>query len=57
MSKAADQAWQMLQEGKDYETIRITTGMSRAVLDAMSKDLARIQAETARRKARKEGRK
>lgn len=56
MSKATQKAWEMLAAGEDIEAVRVVTGLSRAVLDAMAKDVARQSAEEERRRARREGR-
>lgn len=54
MSKATEKAWDMLMEGKEPEAVRVLTGLSGAVIDAMGKDVAKRQAEIRRRRVRKE---
>ena len=41
MSKQTRRAWYMLTRGDEPEAVRIATGLSRAVLDAMLKDIER----------------
>ena len=41
MSRQTRCAWDMLSKGDELETVRIATGLSRAVLDAMLKDIRR----------------
>ncbi|WP_172146926.1 hypothetical protein [Bifidobacterium panos] len=39
MSKQTRRAWDMLAKGDEPEAVRIATGLSKAVLDAMLKDI------------------
>lgn len=39
MVNAANRAWRLLQEGKDVESVRIITGLSRAVLEGILRDI------------------
>jgi len=43
MGKPTEKAWKMLEDGKDIEEIRLSTGLSKAVIEAMHKDFEREQ--------------
>lgn len=41
MGKPTEKAWKMLEDGKTTEEIRLATGLSKAVIEAMHKDMER----------------
>lgn len=41
MAKASERAWRLLESGKDVETVREITGLSRKVLEGMLRDIER----------------
>lgn len=53
MSRLADIAWQMLQDGHSIEEVKARTQLSTAVLEAMKKDIARQYADKHRRETRR----
>lgn len=52
MSRLADKAWKLFEEGADYETVKTLTHLSDAVLTAMQKDVERAYADKHRRESR-----
>lgn len=52
MGKITDKAWELFEEGADYETVKTLTHLSNAVLTAMRKDIERQYVDKHRRESR-----